>query len=99
MDSVHLNALALYECMQIYTMGCKTSKSPPLPLFSEQIILSEWHILVFQVRIEDDIAVTEDGMECLTVVPRTVEEIEALMEEGRNGSQIPLPQDMEKVPL
>ena len=52
-----------------------------------------------QVRIEDDIAVTEDGMECLTVVPRTVEEIEALMEEGRNGPQIPLLQDMQKVPL
>jgi len=35
------------------------------------------------VRIEDDIVVTEDGMECLTVVPRTVEEVEALMAEGR----------------
>ena len=55
--------------------------------------------IFFQVRIEDDIAVTEDGMECLTVVPRTVEEIEALMAEGRNGPQIPLPQDMQKVPL
>uniref|UniRef100_A0A8B9KDI2 Xaa-Pro dipeptidase n=1 Tax=Astyanax mexicanus TaxID=7994 RepID=A0A8B9KDI2_ASTMX len=31
------------------------------------------------VRIEDDIAVTEDGMELLTCVPRTVEEIEAFM--------------------
>jgi len=35
------------------------------------------------VRIEDDIVVTEGGMECLTVVPRTVEEVEALMAEGR----------------
>ena len=52
-----------------------------------------------QVRIEDDIAVTEDGMECLTVVPRTVEDIEALMAEGREGQQIPLPQDAPKVPL
>lgn len=51
------------------------------------------------VRIEDDIAVTEDGMECLTVVPRTVEEIEAVMAEGKNGQQIPLPQDLPKVPL
>ena len=35
----------------------------------------------FQVRIEDDIAVTADGMELLTCVPRTVEEIEAFMAE------------------
>lgn len=32
-----------------------------------------------QVRIEDNIAVTADGMELLTCVPRTVEEIEAFM--------------------
>ncbi|XP_035666459.1 xaa-Pro dipeptidase-like [Branchiostoma floridae] len=35
------------------------------------------------VRIEDDIAITADGCELLTCVPRTVEEIEALMAEGR----------------
>uniref|UniRef100_A0A8C1WWR1 Peptidase D n=1 Tax=Cyprinus carpio TaxID=7962 RepID=A0A8C1WWR1_CYPCA len=33
------------------------------------------------VRIEDDIAVTADGVELLTCVPRTVEEIEAFMED------------------
>ncbi|XP_056128388.1 xaa-Pro dipeptidase [Rhinichthys klamathensis goyatoka] len=33
------------------------------------------------VRIEDDIAVTADGVELLTCVPRTVEEIEAFMAE------------------
>lgn len=32
-----------------------------------------------QVRIEDDIAVTADGVELLTCVPRTVEEIEEFM--------------------
>jgi len=32
-----------------------------------------------QVRIEDDIAVTASGVELLTCVPRTVEEIEAFM--------------------
>ena len=35
-----------------------------------------------QVRIEDDIVVTSDGMELMTDVPRTVPEIEALMAEG-----------------
>ncbi|XP_066570116.1 xaa-Pro dipeptidase [Amia ocellicauda] len=34
------------------------------------------------VRIEDDIVVTASGMELLTCVPRTVEEIEAFMAEG-----------------
>ncbi|KAK0039925.1 xaa-Pro dipeptidase-like isoform X2 [Biomphalaria pfeifferi] len=44
------------------------------------------------VRIEDDIAVTETGCELLSVVPRTVEEIERVMAEGR-GSHQPLPQE------
>lgn len=35
------------------------------------------------VRIEDDIAVTADGMELLTCVPRTVQEIEEFMAEAR----------------
>ena len=35
------------------------------------------------VRIEDDVAVTEDGVELLTCVPRTVEEIEAFMSQSR----------------
>ncbi|XP_019722335.1 xaa-Pro dipeptidase [Hippocampus comes] len=34
------------------------------------------------VRIEDDIAVTADGIELLTCVPRTVEEIEAFMSDS-----------------
>ena len=36
------------------------------------------------MRIEDDIAITANGAELLTVVPRTVEEIEALMTQGRD---------------
>uniref|UniRef100_A0A2C9KYY0 Uncharacterized protein n=1 Tax=Biomphalaria glabrata TaxID=6526 RepID=A0A2C9KYY0_BIOGL len=44
------------------------------------------------VRIEDDIAVTETGCELLSVVPRTVEEIELVMAEGRSSHQ-PLPQE------
>lgn len=38
------------------------------------------------VRIEDDVLITATGVENLTKVPRTVEEIEALMAEGRKGS-------------
>ncbi|XP_063293730.1 xaa-Pro dipeptidase [Pelobates fuscus] len=39
------------------------------------------------VRIEDDIAVTANGMELLTCVPRTVEEIEAHMADSANVSK------------
>ncbi|KAM4638294.1 xaa-Pro dipeptidase isoform 1-T1 [Amazona ochrocephala] len=39
------------------------------------------------VRIEDDIAVTASGMELLTCVPRTVEEIEAFMAEGQSSAK------------
>ncbi|XP_070574989.1 xaa-Pro dipeptidase-like isoform X1 [Ptychodera flava] len=38
------------------------------------------------VRIEDDIAITSDGMELLTCVPRTVDEIEAFMAKARQES-------------
>ncbi|XP_019348486.1 xaa-Pro dipeptidase isoform X3 [Alligator mississippiensis] len=39
------------------------------------------------VRIEDDIAVTANGMELLTCVPRTVEEIEAFMAEAQGSTK------------
>ncbi|ODM88693.1 Xaa-Pro dipeptidase [Orchesella cincta] len=35
------------------------------------------------VRIEDDVLITATGAELLSNVPRTVEEIEAIMAEGR----------------
>lgn len=36
------------------------------------------------VRLEDDVAVTADGIENFTVCPRTVEEVEAVMARGRS---------------
>lgn len=44
------------------------------------------------MRIEDNIAVTADSCELLTCVPRSVEEIEVLMAEGRKqyGDQPPV---------
>ncbi|XP_037733641.1 xaa-Pro dipeptidase isoform X1 [Chelonia mydas] len=39
------------------------------------------------VRIEDDIAVAANGMELLTCVPRTVEEIEAFMAEAQGSTK------------
>lgn len=45
---------------------------------------------MFQVRIEDDVVVTADGVELLTVVPRTVEEIESWMQRGEKTWK-PLP--------
>jgi len=35
------------------------------------------------VRIEHDVVVTETGMEDLTVIPTSVEEVEAILAEGR----------------
>ncbi|XP_076851149.1 xaa-Pro dipeptidase isoform X2 [Brachyhypopomus gauderio] len=42
------------------------------------------------VRIEDNVAVTADGVELLTCVPRTVEEIEAFMGDGHEKSFCPI---------
>lgn len=50
------------------------------------------------VRIEDDVAITEDGAELLTQVPRTVEEIEAVMAEGRKRT-VDFPQKTVTAPL
>lgn len=47
------------------------------------------------VRIEDDVVITENGIELMTDVPRTVEEIENIMISGR-GEQTPLPQVQQK---
>lgn len=39
----------------------------------------------FQVRIEDDVVVTSTGVELLTDVPRTVEEIEGWMQRAEKS--------------
>ncbi|KAF4518494.1 hypothetical protein B566_EDAN006499 [Ephemera danica] len=46
------------------------------------------------VRIEDDVIVTETGAEIMSIVPRTVEEIEQLMAAGRAEEQVVLPQTL-----
>lgn len=45
-------------------------------------------VVLTQVRIEEDVVVTDSGMELLTCVPRTVEEIEACMA-GRDKAFTP----------
>lgn len=39
------------------------------------------------VRLEDDFVVTENGYECLSDVPRTIEEVEACMK-GENWKNL-----------
>lgn len=44
------------------------------------------------VRIEDCVYVTKDGIEILSKVPRTIEEIEALIQKGREEKHIHFPE-------
>jgi hypothetical protein len=48
----------------------------------ESHLLNDSSIYPLKVRIEDDIIVTADGMELMTRVPRTVQEIEEHMSGG-----------------
>ena len=50
--------------------------------YNQQLINDSSYKYCFQVRIEDDVMVTSDGIELLTDVPRRVEEIEAWMQRG-----------------
>ncbi|CAG2103415.1 unnamed protein product [Medioppia subpectinata] len=69
----------------IYFIDAQLNKAKEDPNLSKFIV---WDVInrfrnFGGVRIEDDIAITETGMELLTDVPRSVHEIEALMAEGR----------------
>ena len=44
-----------------------------------------WFSLSLQVRIEDDVLITANGCECLTDVPRTVDDIEQHMALGKQS--------------
>lgn len=52
--------------------------------FNREVLNRFWN--VGGVHIEDDIVVTSEGVELLTDVPRTVDEIEALMAQESQGS-------------
>ncbi|KAG8226650.1 hypothetical protein J437_LFUL005302 [Ladona fulva] len=70
-----------------YFIPCLLDKALNDPELSKFLVTSEINRLrnFGGVRIEDDVLVTADGAENLTKVPRTVEEIEALMREsGKN---------------
>ncbi|RUS15515.1 Xaa-Pro dipeptidase, partial [Endogone sp. FLAS-F59071] len=56
--------------------------NPDMARFIDLEVLARYRP-VGGVRIEDDVLITEDGYENLTTVPRSVEEIEAIMAEGR----------------
>jgi Xaa-Pro dipeptidase len=67
-----------------YFINCQIDKAlnnPKLSVFINKDKLESYRGFG-GVRIEDDIIVTSNGMELLTDVPRTVEEIEAWMERG-----------------
>lgn len=74
-------------CSVMLCLGCSSTLCPSavLPECSSCHLQCPGNrVLPVQVRIEDDIVVTATGMELLTCVPRTVEEIEAFMAEGQS---------------
>ncbi|KAK2703589.1 xaa-Pro dipeptidase-like isoform X2 [Artemia franciscana] len=61
----------------------KALKDPTLSKYLNQEKIDEYRNFG-GVRIEDDIYINENGCEVLSIVPRTIEEIEATMAEGAN---------------
>ncbi|EDO29537.1 predicted protein [Nematostella vectensis] len=68
-------------------------KNPEISRFLNRAMIEDF--LDFGgLRFADDIVVTSDGMELMSGVPRTVEEIEALMAKGRSlPDQFPDPEE------
>lgn len=60
-------------------------RDPTLATYLNEAVLATYRG-VGGVRLEDDVLVCEDGIENLTTVPRSIEEIEALMASGRDGA-------------
>lgn len=79
----------------IYFIDClldNALKDPNLSQFLNAARISEYRNFG-GVRIEDDIVITRVGCELMTKVPRTIEEIEALMHAGQK-IQSPFPQEL-----
>jgi len=70
-------------CYFIDILLDKALNDPELSPFLNREVIDEYRGFG-GVRIEDDIIITENGMELMTQVPRSVEEIESIMASGRS---------------
>lgn len=69
-------------CYFIPSLLDKALVDPELSRFLVKNVIEDYRSFG-GVRIEDDVIITEDGVEIMSNVPRSVEEIEAMMADGR----------------
>jgi len=69
-------------CYFIQSELNKALADPELSPFFVKDVIDEYRSFG-GVRIEDDIIITKDGVELMSIVPRSVEEIESIMAQGR----------------